>query len=264
MSIFGRGTVRQQFEVPVFTAARAASRLRTIVIAAHLGAAALSLLDAVFLGNFLGIIFESGEIYGASFPFWMFYIHILKVPLSSFLLYVLGRTRISFGVGFLTAALIGLIVVAVWEAVTFIVLLLETAKCDDAYCFFEGGCTGTSGTETFSFNLAFYSLIFSIIIRVIEALIISFLSNQVRIRNETAIEALPVNREPLLTTGAQNLTTFQGIASNITDVESQNQSSYSSEKLINRKLQNVQSNENTYEVDANYSEGDENKHIVFD
>lgn len=247
MGIFGRTAVRQQFEVPVFVAARAAARLRTIVIAAHLSAFALVFItDAFFLGNFLAIVFRDSEIYGASFAFWMLFIHKLKFPVMAFLFYVLGRTRISFGVGFLTVALVLLIIIILWEIVTFFVMLFESSKCEEVYCYAEGFESGTPGLPSLAFNIALFSLIPSTIIRIITALIVSFLSTQVRIRNETAIEALPGNRTPLVTTGAQSLTTVSAIASDINeDLEKQN-SRYAPDNLVNRRQTN--SKNNTYEV----------------
>lgn len=187
----------QRFEVPVVEVLVSQRRLQLWIIIANVGILVMTIIDMIFFGNFLAIQFGAGEVYGNSFPFWLLYVHILKISHLVFMMFAIGRSRISFGVASLQIALVITIVMAILDIVTLIVLIVEITKCTDAYCFREGGDgIGVPGVITIQFFILVFTVAGSLVIRLAASVAISFVKQRIRIRNTAALENIATNRNP--------------------------------------------------------------------
>ena len=186
----------QRFEVPVVEVLVAQRTLQLWIVLGHLGVAVMTLVDAIFFGNLLALQFTAAQVYGASFEFWLLYVHIVKLPLDVYLMYAFGRSRVSFGTVNLAIALVLVLLVAIADAVTLVVLIIELVTCTNEYCFREGtDGVGTIGAATVQFYILLFTVIGSLVLRIASSIGITFLKQSIRVRNTTALENIPMNRE---------------------------------------------------------------------
>ena len=188
----------QRFEVPVVEVLVAQRTLQLWIVLGHLGVAVMTLVDAIFFGNLLALQFTAAQVYGASFEFWLLYVHIVKLPLDVYLMYAFGRSRVSFGTVNLAIALVLVLLVAIADAVTLVVLIIELVTCTNEYCFREGtDGAGTIGAATVQFYILLFAVIGSLVLRIASSIGITFLKQSIRVRNTAALENIPMNRETL-------------------------------------------------------------------